>query len=154
MKPFKNVNRLKSEKGFTMLEMLFAFSIFCLTSSFLPLLFGLIFHEHSIESRIQKLEWELFLSQLKIEIHASEDVKVVNNVLVLTNGELSVSYQQYNNQIRRRVDKKGHEIVLQNVASVFFLERDRGVVIKVEDQYNHDYLATVYPFIRVGITDE
>lgn len=142
------MKRLKNNtKGFTMLEMLFSFTLFCVFASFLPLLFQILFDDHSIEARIQTMEWEVFVNQIKKEIQASDDVNVVNDQLVLSDGEEKITFQKYNSQIRRLVNMKGHEIALQNVASVRFEKRRRTVSITVVDIYEHTNVATIYPFI-------
>lgn len=144
----KNVKQLNnSMKGFTMLEMLFSFTLFCLFTSFLPPLFQILFADHSIEARIQRMEWEVFVSQIKKEIQTSDDINIVNSQLVLLDGEEMITFQKYGSQIRRLVNMRGHEIVLQNVASVQFEKRGRNVSITVVDIYEHSNMTTIYPFI-------
>ncbi|MEK4147348.1 MULTISPECIES: competence type IV pilus minor pilin ComGF [Robertmurraya] len=142
----RNANDL-SESGFTMLEMLFSFSIFCLMISFLPLLFQIIFYDHAVEARIQKMEWELFISQTKKDIQSSDHVEVVNGELILIKGEESISYQKYQNVLRKQVNRKGHEVVLQNVASVTFSKEENAITIEVKDLFHHFNQATIFSFI-------
>lgn len=130
-----------------MLEMLFSFSVFCLVASFLPLAFSILFQTHSIDVRIQKMEWELFVNQLKKEIQSGDDVEVVNGQLVIVDGEERITIQKYNDLLRRLVNMRGHEVVLQNVQSVHFEKNARSVTITVDDLYGYTHTATVFSFI-------
>lgn len=142
----KNV-KISNHKGFTMLEMLFSFSIFCLIASLLPIMFQILFDNYSIESRIQKMEWELFVSQLKKEIQSSDFVDVMNGELILRDGEETISYQSFQRVIRRRVDGKGHEVVLQNVETVSFSKKDSKVSVEVKDTLGVGHLAVIHYFL-------
>lgn len=149
MKPSRNVKAC-NEQGFTMLEMLFAFSIFCLIASFLPLLFSIMFNEQSVEARIQKLEWELFANQLKKELQSSDAFHVVNGELRLSHGEETTSFQHYQKLLRRRVDGKGHEVVLQRVERVVFEKRGNALFIEVNNSFGKTYHGTIYHFLVSG----
>jgi competence protein ComGF len=146
IKQLKNV-KISNHKGFTMLEMLFSFSIFCLIASLLPIMFQILFDGDSIESRIQKMEWELFISQLKKEIQSSDFVAVINGELTLTDGEETISYQPYQKVVRRRVDGKGHEVVLQNVETVSFSKKDSQVSVEVKDAFGVGHVAVIHYFL-------
>lgn len=142
----KNVRGL-NEQGFTMLEMLFSFSLFCLMVTFLPPLFQIVFNDHGIEARIQKMEWELFISQTKKEIQSSDFVDVLNGELTLIRGDETISYQKYQNLLRRQVNRKGHEVLLQNVRAVSFEKYGNGIKIEVSDLFKRSNVAIIYPFI-------
>lgn len=148
-KKSKNVKCL-SERGFTMLEMLFSFSIFCLIASFLPLMFTIMFNYESVEGSIQKMEWELFVSQLKKEVQSSDTAEVVNGELTLFHGTQKTSFQQYRNLMRRRVDDRGHEVVLQNVEQVIFEKKGSSISVEVNDRFGKNHHATIFLFILGG----
>lgn len=145
----KNAKGL-NEHGFTMLEMLFAFSIFCVISTFLPIMFQIIFSSHSMEARIQNMEWELFVNQFKKEIQAGESVEVVNGQLRIINGVDRSTFQKYQDILRKQVNGTGHEVVLQNVKSVSFSKNGQSVAIVVETIFNQTKTATIFSFIRKG----
>lgn len=133
-----------------MLEMLFAFSIFCVVSTFLPLMFQIIFNDHSIETRIQNMEWELFVNQLKKEIQAGESVEIVNGQLRIMNGGDLSTYQKYQEILRKQVNGTGYEVALQNVKSVAFTKNVQSVTIVVETSFNQTKKATIFSFIAKG----
>ncbi|MDF2904544.1 MAG: competence protein comGF [Bacillus sp. (in: firmicutes)] len=145
--PIKNVKVLNSN-GFTLIEMLFAFSIFCTIVSFLPLSFRLILNEVPFEKRIQRMEWEVFTSQIKKEIRMSTNITVLNQTLLLQKDGQTIIYEKYGTNLRRRVDYKGHEILLQNVGTFQFEKIGNGIRVKLVDKYGHEYREDFQVFIR------
>lgn len=128
--------KLLHNKGFTFIEMIFAFSFFLLIVSFYPVFFQLVSQSGFVEERLQRMEWEVFSAQVKKEIRMSDSIRVENNRLMLKIDKMSIMYEAYNSNIRRRVDLKGHEIMLQNIKAVSFEVIPKGVRITVKDQYN------------------
>lgn len=149
-KHFISVKRLNSS-GFTMIEMLLAFSIFCLLASFIPIFFNILLHNGHTDERIQRMEWELFVSQLKKEVQRSDCAEVRNNQLVLTEDEDIVSFQKLGMNVRRQVNYQGNEVVLQNVKSIRFEIVGKKVLIEAVDTYENIYKAGVYLFINKKI---
>jgi len=129
MKVFNN-------KGFTIVEMMIAFSAFLLIVSFIPLCFRLFYHDGFVEERLQRMEWEVFINQAKKEIRMGEGISVENNTLTFLKSGQSIKYEQYGSNIRRRVGLRGHEIMLQNIKTVTFEPVVNGVGISVQDQFD------------------
>ncbi|MFE8702493.1 competence type IV pilus minor pilin ComGF [Cytobacillus sp. FJAT-54145] len=136
-----------NSKGFTMLEMLFSFSIFCLVSSFIPITFQLVLDHDSVHTRIQKMEWEVFVYQLSKEIQMSEHTNISNNKLELSIGGETISYEKYGSNIRRLVDYRGHEIVLQNVKGSQFNQTGQTIHINVMDTFNQSHEVNIFTYI-------
>lgn len=97
--------------------------------------------------RLQEMEWEVFCSQIKKEIHSSSRVEVIDSRLVLTNNKGTIFYEKYNNSLRRRVNSTGHEILLQNVAEVTFIRLNNTVKILVKDTWGKEYSVLVHAYI-------
>lgn len=152
-KLFTSARRLNSS-GFTMIEMLLSFAIFCLLASFIPIFFNILFHQGFTDERIQRMEWELFFSQLKKEVQRSDFAEVRNNQLVLTEDEDIVSFQKLGMNLRRQVNYRGNEVVLQNVESICFEMAGQKVLIEAVDTNENTYKASVYLFIRKEIDEE
>ncbi|MDZ5471021.1 competence type IV pilus minor pilin ComGF (plasmid) [Bacillus sp. 31A1R] len=139
-----------NNKGFTMLEMLFSFTVTCMIVSFLPLSFQLILKEQSIENRIQRMEWEVFISQLKQEIQSCDHYSIGEGILNITINGVNITFEKYNTNIRRRVSLQGHEIALQHVKSIVFEERVQQIYIEVVDTSNQTYISYISPFVQTG----
>ena len=107
--------KLFNNKGFTLVEMIFAFSIFLIIASFIPISISMLYQNGLVDERLQKMEWEVFIAQVKKEVRMSDSVSVDGNKLYLKNKDQTILYQQYDSNVRRRVDLKGHEIMLQNI---------------------------------------
>ena len=140
MKRFNN-------KGFTLVEMIFAFSIFLIIASFIPISISMLYQNGLVDERLQKMEWEVFIAQVKKEIRVSDHVNVDGNKLYLKKNGQTILYQQYNSNIRRRVNLKGHEIMLQNIKSVQFEKVVQGVKISVQDHYHQSETSVIRTFI-------
>ncbi|MDF2038592.1 prepilin-type N-terminal cleavage/methylation domain-containing protein [Bacillus sp. CMF12] len=143
------IERKKSVKyfnnnGFTMLEMLFAFSIFLMIVSFLPVSFNFLFQDWKMEARTQRLEWHVFINQLKKEIRLADTADISPVSIVLTIDGKSVIYEKYGSNLRRRVDMKGHEIVLQKLDAITFSSFNGGVEINVSDNFDQEQSAFLY----------
>lgn len=138
-----------NNSGFTMLEMLYAFSIFLLIVSFFPLSFKYIFQNEPLDARAQTMEWAVFINQLKKEVRMSEGMMVAPNRIVLSKNGQAILYEMYGKTIRRRVDTKGHEVVLQKVEIVKFEQITDGVKMTVEDIYHQTHSAAIYSYIEL-----
>ncbi len=130
----KFMKQLRSQ-GFTFLEMLIAFSTFLIIVSLFPLFFQMLLQNGFVEERLQRMEWEVFAAQVKKEVRMCDSLTVENNRLILKINNESIMYESYGTDIRRRVDLKGHEVMLQNMNKVVFDKVKKGVRISVEDQF-------------------
>jgi competence protein ComGF len=125
-----------NNKGFTIVEMIIAFSAFLFIVSFIPLSFRLFYQNGFVDDRLQRMEWEVFIGQAKKEIRMGERIRVENNRLTFVKNGQSITYEKYGTNIRRKVDLKGHEIMLQNIKEVTFEPIADGVRISVQDQFD------------------
>ena len=104
-----------------------------------------------LESRIQRMEWEVFSAQIKKEIRVSRKITVNNQLLLLDKDGQTISYEKYGTNIRRRVDFKGHEILLQRVNTFRFEKIINGVRVYVVDQYGNEYWEEIYAYIQIEV---
>lgn len=138
----------RNENAFTLLEVLFAFSIFMIIVFFMVPIFQIILDNKDSNGRLQEMEWDVFCSQVKKEIRISSKAEVISGRLVLTNNNESIYYEKYGSNIRRRVNSTGHEILLQNVASVTFTRINNSVNITVKDVWGKEYSVLVHSYIE------
>jgi competence protein ComGF len=142
---------LQNEKGFTLVEMLIAFMVFCMLASFFPLAIQTVASHKHLEQRTQRLEWEVFLSQLKKETRLSSQITVLGDKLLLQKNGDTILYEKYGSNLRRRVNYTGHETLLQNVASVRFTKSSGGFTIHVQDLEQIEYSANIRSFISLEV---
>ncbi|WP_417899631.1 competence type IV pilus minor pilin ComGF [Bacillus haimaensis] len=118
-----------NEKGFTLLEALVSFSVVLIITAFLPILFQTIYTLVKEEEGIHPLELEVFTHQAKMEIRTAKSVTTTGKILTIKNGNKSITYEKYQGNIRRRVNGTGHEIMLQNVKDVVFVQARNGAIL-------------------------
>lgn len=151
MKSCKKNASVLSNDGFTMLDMLLTFSVFCTIVSFFPFIVGFMDVESFADGRVQRLEWEVFVSQIKKEIRMSTSLTVSGQSIVMEKEGKVILYEKYGTNIRRRVDFKGHEIILQNVPSVQFENIPNGVRVMATDRFGRNYLEEIHVFVGKGV---
>lgn len=96
---------------------------------------------------LQYMQWNVFCSQIKQEIHSSQRIQVVKEGLALTVDNQTISYEKFGSLLRRRVHFAGNETLLQHVSNVTFKILDKGVMISVEDLNGKDYTARFYSLL-------
>jgi competence protein ComGF len=137
-----------NDRAFTLIDTLFAFSIFIIIIFFISPVFQLMLNNRDIKGRLQVMEWEVFSSQIKKEIHGSQNAVVVGGNLVLSEDTETIVYEKYNNILRRRVNNSGHEVVLQNVSEVTFTLLNNAVRVSLKSLNGKEYSITIYSFLE------
>jgi len=140
---------MKQNKGFTLIEVLIAFSIFLMIASLFPQFIKLISYE---AKSIHHLETSIFFQQLSSDVQKSANIYVDNNTLYLLQGNNDVvTYGYFQKRIRRQVNNKGQEMVLQNVADVTFLSWVNGIDVLVLDLYNQTHQKRITHLISLEV---
>ncbi|WP_235749718.1 competence type IV pilus minor pilin ComGF [Neobacillus bataviensis] len=139
-----------NDNAFTLIEVLIAFSIFSTIIFFMAPIFQIILNTKANDNKLQAMEWEVFCSQIKIEIRLASSVSVVSDRLILNKGTETVQYEKYGTNLRRRVNSTGHEIILQNVSQFSFSVINNTVKVTVTDSWGKEYSVTCYPFVNWG----
>jgi len=134
---------MKKQHGFTLLELLISLSITMVITSLLTPLLNTFYDKSNLE--LNKLEWEVFVQQVKLEVRASNELTVKGNTLYLKGPTSTqvVSYEPYQGSIRRRVNSTGHEVILQNIASVEYIPESKGVTVLIKDRNGLNYSARI-----------
>jgi|GEM_PF-3053069 hypothetical protein len=114
-----------------MMEIILAMGLFLLIFSLLLPLMTSITRERG-ESVEDCMAWELFLQQAKKEMRSSDWMKVSAKKVYLLKGERTVTYEPYQNMLRRQVNREGHEILLFGVENIFFEKISHGISIQAK----------------------
>lgn len=142
------VTHLNSQ-GFTMIEVIISFSIYCILAAFLPVIFTIILNMNHVTNRTQQLEFELFIGQLNTELQGCDYIDVRNGKLYLQSAGEEITFEKYGTSIRRLVQYRGHELILQNIKSIEFSKSQNSINIKVVDQDYFVYEDQLFPFLQV-----
>ncbi|WP_226673124.1 competence type IV pilus minor pilin ComGF [Rossellomorea aquimaris] len=126
------VHHKKDERGFTLVEALLSFSVFCMISFSLPLMMkGFMMIKNDLVPP-HYYEWSLFNESVRNELKNVEAVEIApQHISFVMDGE-TILYETYDQSIRRRVNNRGHEIVLQAVDQVTFTSIRGGVHLDLE----------------------
>lgn len=134
----KMENRLKDKHGFTLYETIISLFILSVVIFLIPLIVSYFLQPH--RDGLHPKEVELFFIQIGREIHNAKSAYVSNGelIVVLQNDDRA-SYEHYQNLIRRRVNKQGHEVLLKNIQSVHFKVEDKLVTVRVNGNQQHAF---------------
>ncbi|WP_449536960.1 competence type IV pilus minor pilin ComGF [Ferdinandcohnia sp. Marseille-Q9671] len=140
---------VRNERGFTLVEMLVTFSMMLVILSFISPFLSVLFRSN--DEQFNQLEWQIFIQQMKMEIREAKEITVSTNhsvSFVNAAGDI-VSFEKYTDKMRRRVNRKGHEVLLQNISSVTFELKTNGYLISVLTVDGDNYQAIVSALLRV-----
>ncbi|WP_421379567.1 competence type IV pilus minor pilin ComGF [Bacillus salacetis] len=120
---------MKSQAGYTLLHAVFTLCIFLLIASCMPpIISGIALVENKLAPS-KEYEWNLFSHQFRLEFRGAKDIKVNDSsVIFIKNGE-EILYEKYGDYLRRRVDRRGHEIVLGPLNALELKTEENGIEI-------------------------
>ncbi|WP_404443378.1 prepilin-type N-terminal cleavage/methylation domain-containing protein [Sutcliffiella horikoshii] len=139
---------IRKEEGFTLLEVLISFSLVLVLTTFFPLLIKNLITLTEINNGINQMELEVFIQQANREIKIAKRVFVEGKVLVIINqADQRVTYEYYQQKIRRRVNGSGHELLLHHVKSINFVEQENGASFRLEgsDDVVYEFRISAIP---------
>jgi competence protein ComGF len=137
-----------NEEAFTLIEALFALSIFTIIAFFMTPIFQVMLKNIDSHVLTQDMEWTVFCSQIKKEIRMSSRAEIVSGKLYLTKDADTIVYEKYGLNIRRRVNSTGHEIILQNIGEFTFTVLNNAVRVDVKDRWGNQYSCIAYSHIN------
>ncbi len=137
-----------NEKAFTLVEVLFALTIFMIIIFFITPIFHVILDQKESQVKLQAMEWEVFCNQFKKEIRLSTEAKVASGKLIITKGSETIAYEKYSTYLRRRVNDTGHEIILKNVSQYSFTILPNAVKVIVTDNWGKEYSVIAYSLVE------
>lgn len=144
---------LRNSKGFTLLESLLVFTVFIICSASLPLLYEGARQAFDLGEIEKNAEWELFIIQLRDELHASKNWHLYGGKLQyfsLGENDSIISVSKYEDKIRRQINGQGHEIMLQNVKDAFFSIKGGKLYIHVFFTNGEKEGASISPLYKPG----
>ncbi|MGG1069899.1 competence type IV pilus minor pilin ComGF [Priestia megaterium] len=142
---------MKSEKGFTLVEMLVSFTLFLLIVSFFPIIIPLAKQTYNPDFSMNEMEWEIFVNQLAMEYREAKEVRIHATTLTLKmeNNQV-ITYERYEDKIRRRVDERGHEVVLQHIKNIMYEQQKERLLIRLTDGVNKGREETITTFLMLA----
>jgi competence protein ComGF len=136
MKHFVWKEWLKNEKGFSFISMFFALTIISMT---LPIFAYLLQSTTHLSSNYNELSTQQFFQFIRDEVIHSNDIQLSENKLKLTQQDSEILIEHYGTLIRRQVDKKGHEILLQDIDQFSIESTSYGIRLKLKNTLGDSY---------------
>lgn len=121
------------DEGFTLIEAVISLFVVSVIMTMVPMIIqSLASVERSLASE-QDFEWNVFLIQFEEEMADVETYRVGRNerIFFMKKGQ-TVSYERYGQSVRRQVGDRGHEIVLQQIKKITFIQGDRLLRLQVD----------------------
>ncbi|EEK93117.1 ComG operon protein 6 [Bacillus cereus AH676] len=102
-------------------------------------------------------EWDVYLGQMQLEfreVSSGEQLAFENGESILRfrsrNGS-EVSYEKENSRLIRKVNRRGREVVLQNIGTVSYKLTPHVLIINVKDTSGKIYEGVVMRYSEIGI---
>ncbi|TYR75604.1 hypothetical protein FZC79_10580 [Rossellomorea vietnamensis] len=122
---------MRGQNGYTLLHAVFTLSIFLLAAACVPVIMnGVLFVEAELAPS-KEYEWNLFSQQFRQEFRGAENIKVTDTSITFTKSGEEVLYERYGDFLRRRVNKRGHELVLGPLQEIKLSSSSNGLEIAV-----------------------
>jgi competence protein ComGF len=133
------------ERGFTLIEVLICIAVLFLLAALTPRL-AYLFVPSSAKG-ISEFEWTLCLEQIQMEFREARDVQNYERTLIMHNIEnKAVTHIVRGDNLVRKVDGKGYEILLQNINNVSYEVFPSKLVIYIEDNNHEKHTGIVTRF--------
>lgn len=125
---------IRSNKAFTMLEMLINMAVILIIISIIPMILMQIYQFNGRSTDHHDINTALFLREISTELKNAQDVTVMNGRLQIALQADLVTYEYQHNRIVRKVDGVGYIIMLEGIKKgVFFIE-DEHLYISLQSK--------------------
>lgn len=121
---------MKNQGGFTLLQSIFSLCAFLVIATCLPVIItGITLVETKLDPS-KEYEWNLFSHQFRQEFRGAKAVNLTEFSIIFMKDDQEITYEKYGEYIRRRVDKRGHEIVLGPLDALELNNVQNGIEIQ------------------------
>ncbi|WP_246945953.1 competence type IV pilus minor pilin ComGF [Bacillus pinisoli] len=138
-----------NEKGYTLLEMLIVFLVLITICSTFPLLLSLLEKWTSQPQGLHPFEWEIASAQMRMDVREGSEIIISQGKLLVKQPPNVITYELYQNILRRQVNGAGHEVILQHIRTVGFRYIESGLAIEVTDLEGVEYESKLYRWTDV-----
>jgi competence protein ComGF len=139
---------IRKDGGFTLLEVLICFSVILILTALFPILIKNLVILTEKKEGIHLFELEVFIQQATREVRTAKKTSVeAGDFVIINQGGQRVTYEFFQQKIRRRVDGTGHELLLHHVKKVDFAERANGAIFILEgsDDATYEFRVSAIP---------
>ncbi|WP_083855762.1 ComGF family competence protein [Amphibacillus jilinensis] len=143
LKKYSFISNYQSEMGFTIIEMLLAFSIILIILTIIPSIWKTT-NLHRPTERFSVYQFFHFISD---QVHENKLTNTSDDQILLTtiDGDF-IRFSMHNNLIRRQVNRSGHEVFLQNVATLRVTTEDDYLLLTLTMESGGVYEKVIHLF--------
>ena len=137
--------------GFTLVEVLVAFSFLLIIISLFPLMIKSIPIIKNSNVDLRPFEIQIFFNQLSMEVREAKEISINGTTLVLVKSDgTQITVEKYQDKVRRRVNGVGHDLFLQRITSISYMSIPGGVQVNVEGSNGKKYTRNLYQLYLLG----
>jgi competence protein ComGF len=142
---------INNQKGFTLLSVLTGIFVMTLLIPLFVSGYAFWMNQKPSINEFSAYEFYVFSKQLEREFQTSDSYAVTGSGerLFMQVEDRTVSYERYNNSIRRRVMGQGHEVTLQHIDNFTFTQTATGLEILAEAEGKSRLQQLVHPRIWI-----
>lgn len=125
---FSSILRIKTERGFTLVELLLSLSILF----FILLVTPTVWSNIEFDAETERYAVQQFFHTATDEVQQNRIAEQNNHQIILATTAIDqIIISRYNDTIRRQINRTGHEILLRNVEQFNIDYTDRYLLIKL-----------------------
>ncbi|WP_418936222.1 competence type IV pilus minor pilin ComGF [Natronobacillus azotifigens] len=133
---YTTIPLFKSNRAFTLVEVLIGLTIFSTLMLLLPTIFRFV----ELDNHTDELAVRQFFHFVTDEIHSNSIDRInTNSIQLRNNGGDKITISKYNDLIRRQVNGTGHEILLRNVNHFTVVSLSNGLHLTIQSQNGDTY---------------
>ncbi|MGR3765002.1 competence type IV pilus minor pilin ComGF [Rossellomorea sp. NS-SX7] len=144
---------LRNDEGFTLLDALMSLLVFSIISLSFPMIMKAFVTIKSESVPPRYYEWNLFSESLRSELWGGVNIMVSPERFSFEKGGELITYERYQNSIRRKVNDRGHEVVLQSIHSITFSQVPQGVKVEIDFQKGERVESEFYYFNKENMSE-
>lgn len=144
---------LRNDEGFTLLDALMSLLVFSIISLSFPMIMKAFVTIKSESVPPRYYEWNLFSESLRSELWGGVNIMVSPERFSFEKGGELITYERYQNSIRRKVNDRGHEVVLQSIHSITFSQVPQGVKVEIDFQKGERVESEFYYFNKEKMSE-
>ncbi|MDX5474485.1 MAG: prepilin-type N-terminal cleavage/methylation domain-containing protein [Bacillaceae bacterium] len=145
----KKSEKTNDNKAFTLIEVLICLTVVLIITTFLPMIIKTVYQISFESEGINLLELDVFTQKLQYEARHGQGLVAASNQLTIRKEDgRHITFELYQDKIRRRVGGTGHVIVLQRVKKFTVHEKPYGALLKIEGVNEMTYHIPIYTILK------
>lgn len=125
---------IRSNKAFTLLEMLVNMAVVMIIISIIPMILIEIYQFNGRSTDHHDINTALFLREIATELKNAKDITVIDDKLQIALRTDLITYEYVHNRIVRKVNGEGYIIMLEDIKKGVFFIDDEHLYISLQSK--------------------